>query len=320
MSASRCSTSTSPASSSCTWRCSTRAWTSWWTASAPRWRSTADNKQRVAATFAAYFEYVGGRGPGVPAGLRVGPGQRARGPGPAGPGPAANAPQMISQVVREDAGLADDEAHLLSVGMVGMAQVTARYWLTTRGRHPAGGGRAARGQARLARHQRLAPQLAHQRETNMEVKIGIQSVPRELVVETDTPAAEIERRPVHRPGAGRHAVFAPQGHQGRQGAGSRGQDRLRGVRRRPRRAGSVSAASSRRRPGLGLLLVSWAATGQWNDITRIRVVQSAAVFKSGRRARRPLGESSAPTAVTGSWMRSASGRSSWRVAAGSLRT
>ena len=27
----------------------------------------------------------------------------------------------------------------------------------------------------------------------MEVKIGIQSVPRELVVETDTPVAEIER-------------------------------------------------------------------------------------------------------------------------------
>ena len=27
----------------------------------------------------------------------------------------------------------------------------------------------------------------------MEVKIGIQSVPRELVVETDTPAADVER-------------------------------------------------------------------------------------------------------------------------------
>jgi hypothetical protein len=27
----------------------------------------------------------------------------------------------------------------------------------------------------------------------MEVKIGVQSVPRELVVETDTPAAELER-------------------------------------------------------------------------------------------------------------------------------
>ncbi len=52
---------------------------------------------------------------------------------------------MVSQMVREDAGLSDDEAHLLSVGMVGMAQVTARYWLSTREPHPAGSGRAARG-------------------------------------------------------------------------------------------------------------------------------------------------------------------------------
>ena len=43
---------------------------------------------------------------------------------------------MVSQVVREDAGISDDEAHLLSVGMVGMAQVTARYWLTSRDRIP----------------------------------------------------------------------------------------------------------------------------------------------------------------------------------------
>ena len=33
---------------------------------------------------------------------------------------------------REDAGISADEAHLPSVGLVGMAQVTARYWLSTR--------------------------------------------------------------------------------------------------------------------------------------------------------------------------------------------
>ena len=33
---------------------------------------------------------------------------------------------MVSQAVREDAGLSDEEAHLLSVGMVCMSQVTAR--------------------------------------------------------------------------------------------------------------------------------------------------------------------------------------------------
>jgi hypothetical protein len=43
---------------------------------------------------------------------------------------------MISQVIKEDAGLGDDEAHLLSISMVGMAQVSARYWLSTLGSIP----------------------------------------------------------------------------------------------------------------------------------------------------------------------------------------
>jgi hypothetical protein len=42
----------------------------------------------------------------------------------------------------------------------------------------------------------------------MEVKIGIQSVPRELVVETDTPADEIERSLAAALEQGDHAVFA----------------------------------------------------------------------------------------------------------------
>ena len=42
----------------------------------------------------------------------------------------------------------------------------------------------------------------------MEVKIGIQSVPRELVVETDTPAGEIERSLSAALEHGDHAVFA----------------------------------------------------------------------------------------------------------------
>ena len=98
-------------------------------------RSNPDNKQRVAATFGAYFEYVGGQGmayrlvfesdlgnePAVRARLDRGQQECAA---------------MVSQVVREDAGISDDEAHLLSVGMVGMAQVTARYWLTSRDRVP----------------------------------------------------------------------------------------------------------------------------------------------------------------------------------------
>ena len=42
----------------------------------------------------------------------------------------------------------------------------------------------------------------------MEVKIGIQSVPRELVVETDTPAGDIERDLSAALADGGHAVFA----------------------------------------------------------------------------------------------------------------
>jgi len=42
----------------------------------------------------------------------------------------------------------------------------------------------------------------------MEVKIGIQSVPRELVVETDTPADELEHSLSAALEQGDHAVFA----------------------------------------------------------------------------------------------------------------
>jgi len=42
----------------------------------------------------------------------------------------------------------------------------------------------------------------------VEVKIGIQSVPRELVVETDTPADEIERQLTLALAGGDRSVFA----------------------------------------------------------------------------------------------------------------
>ena len=42
----------------------------------------------------------------------------------------------------------------------------------------------------------------------MEVKIGIQSVPRELVVETDTPADEIERQLTLALAGGDQSLFA----------------------------------------------------------------------------------------------------------------
>ena len=42
----------------------------------------------------------------------------------------------------------------------------------------------------------------------MEVKIGIQSVPRELVVETDTTAEEVEQQLASALADGAHSVFA----------------------------------------------------------------------------------------------------------------
>ena len=98
-------------------------------------RSNPDPKQRVAATFGAYFEYVGGEGQAYRLVFesdlsnetavrdRLDRAQR-------------ECADMVRQAVREDAGLSDDEAHLLSVGLVGMAQVTARYWLDTRDHIP----------------------------------------------------------------------------------------------------------------------------------------------------------------------------------------
>ena len=94
-----------------------------------------DPKQRVAATFGAYFEYVGGNGQAYrlvfESDLSNEPAVRDR-----LEQVQRQCADMVSQAVREDAGLSDDEAHLLSVGMVGMAQVTARYWLSTRDHIP----------------------------------------------------------------------------------------------------------------------------------------------------------------------------------------
>ena len=98
-------------------------------------RSNPDPKQRVAATFGAYFEYVGGEGQAYrlvfESDLSNETAVRDRLDRVQGECAA-----MVSQTIREDAGLSDDEAHLLSVGMVGMAQVTARYWLSKRDHIP----------------------------------------------------------------------------------------------------------------------------------------------------------------------------------------
>jgi AcrR family transcriptional regulator len=98
-------------------------------------RSTTDNRQRVNATFAAYFGYVAEH---TGTFRLVFESDFTSEPAVAERLEAVNrrCADMISQVIKEDAGLADDEAHLLSIGLLGMAQVSARYWLGTVGSIP----------------------------------------------------------------------------------------------------------------------------------------------------------------------------------------
>jgi AcrR family transcriptional regulator len=91
--------------------------------------STTDNRQRVPATFRAFFDFVGGSGEAFrlvfESDLSNEPAVRER------LDTAMNAcADMVSQSIHEDAGLGQDEAHLLGMALVGMAQVSARYWLS----------------------------------------------------------------------------------------------------------------------------------------------------------------------------------------------
>ena len=92
--------------------------------------STTDNKQRVSATFEAFFDFVASTGEAFrlvfESDLRNEPAVRDR----LDAAMRVHA-DMISEFIREDAGLGDDQAHLLGIGLVGMAQISATYWLST---------------------------------------------------------------------------------------------------------------------------------------------------------------------------------------------
>jgi AcrR family transcriptional regulator len=90
--------------------------------------STTDNRQRVPATFRAFFDFVGGSGEAFrlvfESDLSNEPAVRER------LDRAMNAcAEMVSESIHEDAGLGEDEAHMLGMALVGMAQVSARDWL-----------------------------------------------------------------------------------------------------------------------------------------------------------------------------------------------
>jgi AcrR family transcriptional regulator len=90
--------------------------------------STHDNRQRVEATMRTYFDFVDDPAAShqllfendlmsEPAVLR----RLAT--------VTRDCAEAISQIIEEDTGLPRDEARLLAVGLAGMAQVSARYWL-----------------------------------------------------------------------------------------------------------------------------------------------------------------------------------------------
>ncbi|GAA1868085.1 TetR/AcrR family transcriptional regulator [Actinomadura bangladeshensis] len=91
--------------------------------------STTDNKLRVQASMQAFYDFVAGDGEAyrlvfesdlrnvAPVRARV---DRAN----------QQCAEMIAQVIAEDTGAAAEEAHLLGMGLVGMAEVSARFWLS----------------------------------------------------------------------------------------------------------------------------------------------------------------------------------------------
>ena len=90
--------------------------------------STTENRERVPATFRA-FSTRRGRGEAfrlVESDLSNEPAVRAR-----LERSTHECASMISQFIREDAGVGEAEAYLLGIALAGMAQVSSRYWLST---------------------------------------------------------------------------------------------------------------------------------------------------------------------------------------------
>ena len=94
--------------------------------------ATQDNKQRVAATMDAFFEYVAGDTGAFrlvfESDLTNEPAVREH-----VDRVTTECADMIAHVIHEDTGLPDTPSRLLAVSLVGMAQVSARFWLSEAG-------------------------------------------------------------------------------------------------------------------------------------------------------------------------------------------
>ncbi|RKT16049.1 TetR family transcriptional regulator [Streptomyces sp. 1114.5] len=91
--------------------------------------TTSDNKQRVANTMEAYFNYVSSESGAFrlvfESDLTNEPAVRER----VERASEASA-TLVSKVIQEDTDLPEAESKLLAAGVCGLAQITARYWLS----------------------------------------------------------------------------------------------------------------------------------------------------------------------------------------------
>jgi AcrR family transcriptional regulator len=101
--------------------------------------STTDNRQRVAASVAAYFDFVDGEGTDGEGAFRLVFESDLRND-PAVNGRVARMTQAcvdaIAETIAHDTGFRAEEAQLLSIGLSGLMEVGARWWLTSPDRIP----------------------------------------------------------------------------------------------------------------------------------------------------------------------------------------
>ena len=94
--------------------------------------STEDNKQRVAATMHVFYDYVASAHGAFrlvfESDLTSEPAVRER-----VDRVTRECAEAITKVIHEDTGLPAEQSRLLSVSLVGMAQVSARFWLDDNG-------------------------------------------------------------------------------------------------------------------------------------------------------------------------------------------
>ncbi len=94
--------------------------------------STTDNRERVQATIELWYDYVADQGAAFrlvfESDLTNEPAVREH-----VERVTSECAVMIAEVIHEDTGLPDEASRLLAVSLVGMAQVSARFWLTEAG-------------------------------------------------------------------------------------------------------------------------------------------------------------------------------------------